>query len=179
VARNIEIKARIASVATLGERAAAFADEGPIEIHQDDTFFRCDMGRLKLRTFANGTGELIFYRRSDQQGPKESFYVRTPTAAPDSLREALSLAYGQTGRVRKQRTLFLAGRTRIHLDIVEGLGQFLELEVVLRENELTEAGVREAEELMQRLGVDPAQLLDRAYVDLLAERESGTPIGRV
>jgi adenylate cyclase class IV len=46
VARNIEIKARIASVATLGERAATFADEGPIEIHQDDTFFRCDMGRL-------------------------------------------------------------------------------------------------------------------------------------
>jgi predicted adenylyl cyclase CyaB len=179
VARNIEIKARIDSVATLGERAAAFADEGPIEIHQDDTFFRCDLGRLKLRTFANGTGELIFYRRSDQQGPKESFYVRTPTAAPDSLREALSLAYGQTGRVRKQRTLFLAGRTRIHLDIVEGLGQFLELEVVLRENEPTEAGVREAEELMQRLGVDPAQLLDRAYVDLLAEHGSGTHIGRV
>jgi predicted adenylyl cyclase CyaB len=127
----------------------------------------------------HGTPELIFYRRSDQQGPKESFYVRTPTAAPDSLREALSLAYGQTGRVRKQRTLFLAGRTRIHLDIVEGLGQFLELEVVLRENELTEAGVREAEELMQRLGVDPTQLLDRAYVDLLAECEAGTHIGRV
>jgi predicted adenylyl cyclase CyaB len=179
VARNIEIKARIDSVATLGERAAAFADEGPIEIHQDDTFFRCDTGRLKLRTFVNGTGELIFYRRSDQQGPKESFYVRTPTAAPDSLREALTLAYGQTGRVRKQRTLFLAGRTRIHLDDVEGLGQFLELEVVLRENELTEAGVREAQELMQRLGVDPSQLIDRAYVDLLAERASETHTGRV
>jgi predicted adenylyl cyclase CyaB len=176
VARNIEIKARIDSVTTLGERAAAFADEGPIEIHQDDTFFRCDAGRLKLRTFANGEGELIFYRRSDQQGPKESFYVRTPTAAPDSLREALTLAYGQTGRVRKRRTLFLVGRTRIHLDIVENLGHFLELEVVLRENEF-ETGVREAEELMQRLGVSPSQLIDRAYVDLLAERDAGTHIG--
>jgi predicted adenylyl cyclase CyaB len=168
VARNIEIKAHIDSVITLGERAAAFADEGPIEIQQDDTFFRCDAGRLKLRTFANGEGELIFYRRSDEQGPKESFYVRTPTAAPDSLREALTLAYGQTGRVRKRRTLFLAGRTRIHLDVVESLGHFLELEVVLRENEFTDAGVREAEELMQRLGVSPSQLIDRAYVDLLS-----------
>ena len=177
MARNIEIKARIESVAILGERAAAFADEGPIEIEQDDTFFRCDAGRLKLRTFANGEGELIFYRRSDQQGPKESFYVRTPTAAPDSLREALTLAYGQAGRVRKRRTLFLAGRTRIHLDVVENLGHFLELEVVLRENELTEAGVLEAEELIQRLGVNPSHLIDRAYVDLLAEHDAGTHIG--
>ena len=177
MARNIEIKARIDSVTALGERAAALADEGPIEIQQDDTFFRCAAGRLKLRTFANGEGELIFYRRSDQQGPKESFYVRTPTATPDSLRETLTLAYGQAGRVRKRRTLFLVGRTRIHLDIVENLGHFLELEVVLREDEFTEAGVREAEEIMQRLGVSPSQLIDRAYVDLLAERDAGTHIG--
>jgi predicted adenylyl cyclase CyaB len=64
--------------------------------------------------------------------------------------------------------LYLAGRTRIHLDRVEGLGEFLELEVALREGEPAEAGVREAEELMTRLGVTPAQLIDRAYVDLLA-----------
>jgi predicted adenylyl cyclase CyaB len=177
VARNIEIKARIASVAAVSARAAQLADAGPTEIEQDDTFFECRAGRLKLRVFAQGDGELIFYRRSDRHGPKESFYVRTPTAAPDSLRETLTLAYGQAGRVRKHRTLFLAGRTRIHLDSVENLGDFLELEVVLHENESTEAGVREAEDLMQRLGVSPSQLIDRAYVDLLAERDSGTHIG--
>jgi predicted adenylyl cyclase CyaB len=177
LARNIEIKAHIASVAALIGRTAEIADEGPTEISQDDTFFECRSGRLKLRTFANGEGELIFYRRTDEHGPKESYYVRTPTAAPDSLREILTLAYGQAGRVRKRRTLFLAGRTRIHLDVVENLGHFLELEVVLRESESTEAGVREAEELMKRLGVEPSQLVDRAYVDLLAERDQGTPIG--
>ena len=176
MARNIEIKAHIPSVAALLERAAALADEGPIEIRQDDTFFECRSGRLKLRTFASGEGELIFYRRSDEHGPKESFYVRTPTAAPDSLRETLALAYGVVGRVRKNRTLFIAGRTRIHLDIVENLGHFLELEVVLREDESTDVGVREAHELMQHLGVTPSQLIDRAYVDLLATRGSGTSI---
>jgi predicted adenylyl cyclase CyaB len=174
LARNIEIKAHIPSVAAVLERAAALADEGPTEIWQDDTFFECRAGRLKLRTFADGEGELIFYRRSDEHGPKESFYVRTPTAAPDSLRETLALAYGVVGRVRKHRTLFIAGRTRIHLDVVESLGHFLELEVVLREDEPTEAGIREAHELMQRLGVAPSQLIDRAYVDLLATSESGT-----
>jgi adenylate cyclase class IV len=67
---------------------------------------------------------------------------------------------------------FLVGRTRIHLDIVEGLGHFLELEVVLCEGESVQAGVREAEELMQRLSVEPSQLIGRAYVDLLAEQSA-------
>jgi predicted adenylyl cyclase CyaB len=167
MSRNIEIKARVADLAALGRRAQALADQGPIEIAQDDTFFRCPQGRLKLRAFSRDEGELIFYRRADQEGPKESFYLRTPTAAPDSLREALSLAYGVVGRVRKRRTLFLVGRTRIHLDRVEDLGEFLELEVVLNDDESAAVGVHEAEELMARLGIERSQLIDRAYVDLL------------
>ncbi len=169
MARNVEIKARIASVAALAREVAVFASEGPILIVQDDTFFVCPSGRLKLRAFSAREGELIFYRRADQEGPKESFYVRTPTSEPDSLRQTLALAYGEAGRVRKRRTLFLVGRTRVHLDVVENLGEFLELEVVLREDELLAAGVSEARELMQRLGVGSAQLVDRAYVDLLAQ----------
>jgi len=89
--RNVEIKARIASVEALAPIAAAIADQGPTEIIQDDTFFACDAGRLKLRTFSKEDGELIFYRRADQQGPKESFYLRSPTSSPETLRESLSL----------------------------------------------------------------------------------------
>ncbi|HVO26842.1 MAG TPA: class IV adenylate cyclase [Candidatus Margulisiibacteriota bacterium] len=168
--RNVEIKAHIASVAALASKAAAIADQGPIEIAQDDTFFRCDAGRLKLRAFSADQGELIFYRRANQQGPKESFYVRSPTSDPESLRELLSLAYGPVGRVLKQRTLFVVGRTRIHLDQVVGLGHFLELEVVLEDHESPEAGVHEAHEIMARLGVEPSQLIKGAYVDLLAQQ---------
>ena len=168
MARNIEIKARIAGVEALLPKAAAFADKGPVEIIQDDTFFRCDSGRLKLRAFSEEEGELIFYRRADRHGPKESFYLRSPTSAPGILRESLSLACGQAGRVRKHRTLFLVGRTRVHLDKVEGLGHFLELEVVLHEGEPAETGVREAKELMMKLGIEPSQLIEGSYVDLLA-----------
>jgi predicted adenylyl cyclase CyaB len=168
MARNIEIKARVSSLAALTRAAAAIADQGPTEIFQDDTFFACSAGRLKLRAFSSTQGELIFYRRNDQSGPKESYYVRSATAEPDTLREVLSLSYGEVGRVRKRRTLYLVGRTRIHLDEVEGLGQFLELEVVLREGETAEAGAHEAGELMIRLGITADQLIDRAYVDLLA-----------
>ncbi len=170
MSRNIEIKARIDDIAALRARAAALADSGPEEIRQDDVFFHCDRGRLKLRLFGAGAGELIFYRRADQPGPKESFYVRSPTAAPDSLREALALACGEAGRVSKQRTLFLVGRTRVHLDRVTGLGDFLELEVVLEDGEAAEAGVREAHDLMHRFGIGTDQLIDAAYVDLLSRR---------
>ena len=121
-----------------------------------------------MRDFLNGSGELIFYRRANQSGPKESFYLRSFTSTPDVLRESLSLAYGQAGRVVKHRTLFLVGRTRVHLDRVEGLGDFLELEVVLSENEPSGAGEREANELMSRLGIEPHQLVEGAYVDLLS-----------
>ena len=167
MARNIEIKARIESVEAMTPKVAAVADQGPIEIVQDDTFFACPRGRLKLRAFSATDGQLIFYRRADQAGPKESFFVIAPTASPDTLREALSLAYGQAGRVRKHRTLYLAGRTRIHLDRVEYLGDFLELEVVLADGERQEAGVDEAHRLMTLLGIAGDQLIEGAYVDLL------------
>src|SRR3954469_14387837 len=167
MARNIEIKARVENVALLIPKVAELASEGPLEIAQDDTFFRCDNGRLKLRAFSNDSGELIFYQRVNQAGPKESFYIRSPTSAPETLRESLSMAYGQIGRVRKYRTLFLVGRTRVHLDRVEGLGHCLELEVVLVDDESAEQGIREASELMDQLGIQPEQLIEGACIDLL------------
>lgn len=165
--RNIEIKARIESIDAIECKTAALAHTGPTEIFQDDTFFQCESGRLKLRAFSETSGELIFYRRDNQHGPKESFYVRSPTANPASMREALGLAYGQFGRVVKQRTLYLVGCTRVHLDRVEGLGHFMELEVVLEDSDPIEDGVQEAHKLMAQLGVEPGQLVETAYVDLL------------
>jgi predicted adenylyl cyclase CyaB len=166
--RNVEIKARIESVDALLRVAAMLADRRPTEMFQDDTFFACPRGRLKLRAFSHSEGQLIFYRRPDAAGPKESSYIISPTTSPDTLREALSLAYGQTGRVRKHRTVFLLGRTRMHLDRVEGLGEFLELEVVLGQHEPVEAGISIANELLGKLGVSPRQLIKEAYVDLLS-----------
>ena len=167
-ARNVEIKARITSIDAIAPRVAAMADRGPSEIPQDDTFFVCERGRLKLRAFSPSAGELIFYRRPNQAGPKESRFVISATASPDSLREALTLAYGAAGRVRKHRTLYLVGRTRVHLDRVSGLGDFLELEVVLTDEESSDAGIKEAHALMTALGIRDDQLVDGAYVDLLS-----------
>jgi predicted adenylyl cyclase CyaB len=172
MARNVEVKAYIESVSALIPRVAALATSGPTEIDQDDTFFRCENGRLKLRGFSDESGELIFYRRPDQQGPKESFYMVSPTSSPSTLRQLLTLSYGQVGRVEKHRTVFLVGRTRVHLDRVRGLGEFLELEVVLQDGEEVETGIAEAHALMEKLGFRSSQLIEGAYVDLLAERSA-------
>ncbi|MBK7703541.1 MAG: class IV adenylate cyclase [bacterium] len=173
MARNIEIKARLAVLPELLPMVAALATGGPEEIDQDDTFFRCAGGRLKLRTFADDRGELIFYRRADRRGPKESSYLIAPTAEPGALRELLAHSHGEAGRVVKHRTVFLVGRTRVHLDRVEGLGEFLELEVVLRLDEDAAAGIAEAHVLMDGLGIRADQLVEGAYVDLLAARGGG------
>lgn len=170
MATNIEIKARIHSVEQLLPRAAAIASSERVDIVQDDTFFACPEGRLKLRAFDSRRGELIYYSRPNQAGPKPSFYTRSATTDPDGLRTALDYAYGSVGRVRKQRILYRCGRTRIHLDQVEGLGDFLELEVVLDDDD-TDAGIAEAYRLMHLLGVSLDSLVDVAYIDLVREFE--------
>ena len=169
MSRNIEIKARIESVESLLPLVAKIADHGPTEILQNDTFFYCPNGRLKLRTFSDHEGQLIFYKRPDISGPKESSYIVSPTTSPDTLRHMLTLAYGKWGWVRKHRTLFLVERTRVHLDKVEGLGAFLELEVVLEEGEPSEAGVSVVYELLEKFAISHHQLIEESYVDLLAK----------
>ena len=176
--RNIEIKARIAGVEALLPLAQSLADGPALTIAQDDTFFTCAQGRLKLRDFGDGRGELIHYRRADTDGPKLSDYVRVPPDEPVALREALARAHGVLGRVRKVRQLLLAGPTRIHLDRVEGLGDFLELEVVLRDEQTEAEGAAIAERLLLRLGVSAGQRLSSAYLDLLAPSSRGIASAR-
>lgn len=170
MARNVELKAHIASVEAVLPRARALADGPEQRIEQDDTFFACAKGRVKLRDFGDGCGELIHYERADAEGPKLSDYVRAPTADPAALREALSRAHGVVGRVRKSRLLLMAGATRIHLDRVEHLGDFMELEVVLHSGQTVAEGEAIAEALMAQLGVRDDQRLAGAYLDLLVAR---------
>jgi len=164
---NIEIKARVPDFAALRQRAAALSDT-PVEvIPQEDTFFHTPKGRLKLRLLAPDRAQLVYYERPDQDGPKRSNYHIFPTSDPENLKMTLALALGVRGVVRKTRYLYMAGQTRIHLDDVEGLGHFMELEVVLCDGQTDADGQAIAEDLMTRLGVRQEDLLEGAYMDLL------------
>lgn len=167
--RNIEIKAAVTDLAAIQVKVASLADGQPVVLEQEDVFFHSPRGRLKLRRLAGGRAELIAYERPDAAGPKESRYVVYPTCDADGLQNALSMALGVRGVVRKHRTLYLIGPTRVHLDRVEGLGDFVELEVVLSEKQDVGDGTVVARRLMAELGVPESQLIEKAYIDLLQD----------
>lgn len=167
---NIEIKARVADVTALERAVATLGATGPELLVQEDTFFAAPRGRLKLRRLAPDRGELILYFRAEGIEPRPSDYTLAPTADPEALLSILTAALPVLGVVRKTRRLYLAGQTRIHLDEVDGLGSFMELEVVLREGQPAAEGAAIAHDLMRRLGVSQADLLDRTYFELLQER---------
>ena len=168
--RNIEIKARIDSIEAVLPRARKLSAGDAELMRQDDTFFGVPQGRLKLREFADGSAELIHYHRPDHGDTRASDYVRVPVPDPAALRDALARACNIAGRVRKQRWLLMAGATRIHLDRVEGLGDFMELEVVLADGQTDAQGSVVAEALMQALGLADAKRIAGAYLDLLVDR---------
>jgi predicted adenylyl cyclase CyaB len=165
--KNIEIKARILDVESLMSRIRSFCSTEPINIHQTDTFFHCVNGRLKLREFGDGSGELIYYKRKDSAGPKLSEYIRYQTNDPDGLKKAMIPAYGIYGVVQKERTLIIHNQTRIHIDKVKYLGDFLELEVVLNPNQTIEEGQIIASKIMNKLEIKSKDLIETAYIDLL------------
>ncbi len=164
---NIEIKARARDFGDIRSRAEALSDTPVQVIPQEDTFFNVPQGRLKLRVRQSAPAQLIYYVRPDQEGPKRSDYQIFETPDADSLKSTLERALGIRGVVRKTRYLYLVGQTRVHLDDVQGLGQFMELEVVMRPDQTDAAGQAIAQELMSKLGVEPGDLLEGAYMDML------------
>jgi predicted adenylyl cyclase CyaB len=171
---NIEIKARLADVPTFAAAVAAMSDTPPQTIRQRDTFFRCSTGRLKLRELDAERSELIFYARADVAGGRQSRYEITPVADAATLRTLLRAAFGETVVVEKTRVVYLVGQTRVHLDSVNGLGSFLELEVVLRPGQSPAEGHEIADELMRRLNIQESDLLATSYADMLTERATGS-----
>jgi len=108
---NIEIKARLRDPERAKSIAQRLSGAGPKEIRQLDTFFQCSFGRLKLREFSAGAGELIFYRREDVAGTKRSDYAFVSTDKPEALAALLADALGAKEKVLKKRWLYLVGQT--------------------------------------------------------------------
>ena len=148
----------------------------PIEItKQKDIYFRSPTGRLKLRVTGGSEGQLIYYERSDEAGPRASGYLISPVAATGALTQVLTEALGVIGIVRKKRVVYVVGRTRIHLDELAGLGNFIELEYVFQDvaamnvgSDIEEqrAALAAVVELMDRLNVPRADLIGNSYIDL-------------
>lgn len=167
MATNVEVKARVRNWQELRQRAASLSQSPVEEIRQRDVFFGTARGRLKLRVLAADRGQLVYYERPDAAGPKLSHYLIAETADPSSLEAVLSTFLGVRGVVSKVRLLYLVGNTRIHLDRVEGLGDFVELEAVLSPGQPVAEGEQIVSHLLAELGIGEDELIDVAYIDLL------------
>ena len=169
--RNVELKARDPDPARTLQRALELgaSDEG--EIRQRDTYFAHARGRLKLREQESGGSpfwdELIEYSRADSADARTSTYRRVPVADAEPLREALDAAYGTLGTVAKRRRLLRFEGVRIHLDEVDGLGSFLELEAVADAGSDLSGERDKVERLRAELGIQEEDLVATSYSDLL------------
>ena len=164
---NIEIKAGARDFWRQKELAGELTDRPEQLICQEDTFFDTLKGRLKLRMFSPSEGELIYYERDNISGPKQSNYSISKTDDPIELKNMLSCALGIEGVVRKKRYLFMIGHTRIHLDDVDELGYFIELEVVVQPNQTAKECLQTANQIMEKMQIREDDLIDVAYIDLL------------
>ena len=171
MARNVEIKAILRDRKSAELVARQLSGASPVIIQQEDIFFHCDNARLKLRIFDSMHGELIHYKRPEVQGPRVSQYTIACTQDPQGLLAILTVTLGRTGTVKKRRTLYLIGQTRVHLDEVEGLGDYLELEVVLRPEQSAAEGEAIAQEFLTHFGIAPSDLIAKPYVELLEQSQ--------
>eukprot|EP00035_Acanthoeca_spectabilis_P019771 m.429644 g.429644 ORF g.429644 m.429644 type:complete len:174 (+) comp17039_c0_seq1:179-700(+) len=167
---NVDIKARVTNLEEFRKLAAAIADGPPTLLRQSDTFFHVANGRLKLRV-VNDQAELIAYDRPEVDGPRPSDFHVAPVSDADALRETLGLALGTVGTVEKERWLYSVGQTQIHCDRVKGLGDFMELEVLLNDGDTVDKCIGIANELMERLKVPKEHICTGAYLDMLIEQQ--------
>ncbi len=187
---NLEFKARVENFdrarKVLRQRQAYFA--GVLE--QSDTYFHAQNGRLKLREIQRRSpatkgfmveSQLIFYQRADAVAIKRSDYFIAKLEAAENMRAVLAAALGIKIVVTKTRELFLLGyggaateknkiHIRVHLDRVEELGEFVEIEALAGENISAARAEQEAQNLREAFAISPADLVAGSYSDLLAEK---------
>jgi predicted adenylyl cyclase CyaB len=170
--RNLEAKFRLDNIAAAQTTAMAIGYTAGSSFVQRDTFFVVACGKLKLREQPPGAW-LIHYERDREDGLMLSRYEIVPLADPTRTREMLASALGVLAEVRKHRTLLIRRNVRLHLDRVEALGSFGEIEAVLSgENEISKVGdpvsARGAvDELLGALGVEANKLIEESYFELM------------
>lgn len=168
---NIELKARCEDLEGLRETCRSLGAESQEPDRQLDTYFRVAHGRLKLRESLLSGAELIFYARADVAGARESHYETCQVEDAEGLKAILKKALGVRAVVAKRREVFAIGNVRIHLDKVQDLGVFVELEGMVDDPaELMEVA-EEVRGLQEALGVDNRSLLKESYSDLIGVAE--------
>jgi predicted adenylyl cyclase CyaB len=163
--RNLEAKFHLDNIDSARCSAIAIGFAARATIRQRDTFFRVSNGKLKLREESDRAA-LIHYRRAPAGALELSDYTIVPVADPAAMRAIFADALGVLAEVRKSRELLTRRNVRLHLDRVDGLGDFGEIEAVLEEGEAAELYRAEVAEILAALGIPERELIDASYFEL-------------
>jgi len=164
---NVEIKARCDHIdavrSILKERKAEFKGID----YQVDTYFKCNKGRLKLRE-GNIEYNLIYYNREEIKGPKKSDVTLYHPKRDSNIKEILTGSLGILVVVKKKREIYSTGNVKFHIDEVEKLGSFIEIEAIdINGNIGYDRLLAQCNEYMQLFNIKPSGLISSSYSDML------------
>lgn len=172
---NIEIKARCKKSSQirqiLRQRNAIFKGED----HQIDTYFNCKDGRLKLR---EGTIEnhLIHYQRNDEAGPKKSVVTLYKPQPGSKLKEILTNSLGVFIVVDKKREIYFINNVKFHLDTVDELGSFVEIEAIDNTGQIGQDKLKkQCEKYIGLFQIQAEDLINCSYSDMLLQLRNNNP----
>ncbi len=137
------------------------------QIHQVDTYFNCANGRLKLRE-SSDEAVLIHYNRESQTGIQQSLVSMVPIANPARMKDVLEKALGIKIIVSKKREIYWIENVKFHLDEVEKLGKFVEIEAIDYEGTIGKEKLSaQCENYLKLLKIPAQNLIPDSYSDLL------------
>ncbi len=170
MAKNIEIKARLRDLSRFGQKVRELNARLEGRDLQTDTFFEVKNGRLKLRESTLYGNLLIPYLRKDAAGPERSSYALIKIEDAEAVKSLLTQILDVKVVVKKQRDIYIHENVRIHIDDVESIGHFFEFEAVLDEKESGAENQQKVDRLLDYFEIDRADLIDKAYADLILEK---------
>ena len=124
---NVEIKARCNDATFIRDYLQQHHADYRGTDQQTDTYFNVRNGRLKLRE-GNIENNLIFYKRENHAGPKDSHFHLMKVTDLSMLKEMLTQSIGIRIIVKKQREIYYINNVKFHIDEVPELGSFVEIE---------------------------------------------------
>ncbi len=169
---NIEIKAKCSDQQRIKQILQEQGAEYRGSDHQIDTYFRSPQGRLKLRE-GNIENCLCFYEREDKAGPKQSNVILFEHQRGSTLKEILLRSLGVLAVVDKQREIYFIGNVKFHIDSVQNLGTFVEIEAIDKEGTIGKERLHEqCIRYLNLFGIKEADLMSESYSDMILKKKN-------
>ena len=167
---NIEIKSKQKDIDSIRNILVQHNAEFKGIDNQIDTYYIVNSGRLKLRE-GNIENSLIYYQRKDQHGPKQSDVVLYRTEPNSSLKEILEKSLNILVKVKKRREIYFIENVKFHLDNVDKLGHFIEIEAINNyQYNSKEKLLKQCEYYIELFNIDQNDLISESYSDMLLKK---------